>query len=64
MEFVQVNQHLSSVYRKLTKYGDAYLSYTEDKSVLFVDGVAFLGKKQSEDTSNAKDSGLKYQCFD
>ncbi|GAQ89011.1 Putative acetylglucosaminyltransferase EXT1 [Klebsormidium nitens] len=38
----QVNQQLSSIYRKLTRHGDAYLSYTEDKSVLFADGVSLL----------------------
>lgn len=41
----QVNQQLSTIYRKLTRHGDAYLSYTEDKSVLFADGVSLLGKR-------------------
>lgn len=41
---LQVNQQLSSIYQKLTRHGDAYLSYTEDKSVLFADGVTLIGK--------------------
>ncbi|KAJ7570082.1 hypothetical protein O6H91_01G106400 [Diphasiastrum complanatum] len=35
----KVNMALSKVYGKLTKHGDAYLTYTEEKSLLFLDGV-------------------------